>query len=282
VLGTAPAVLMTLFALIMTPIVRTMLTKDAMELMLCLSELDSIPGNATTATRFSLEEGGTRTPTRAQAQEREWLEAQAHKREMLETYVAGRFGSMLASLSDPQRLENPAMVGVLEAHRAELDRIRANHPNVSSDETARAAADLESTLRPLREQKDLTPDASSLFFFIFAATSVFGVASAWIFRGGWLLRALGIAVVVERGQEASRLRTLWRGLVTWWPVPVVFYVWDRSFMFADSWSEVRTHPFAAICVFVLSVLFVVGAVYAVLNPERGWQDRLAGTWLVPR
>ena len=53
-------------------------------------------------------------------------------------------------------------------------------------------------------------------------------------------------------------------------------------MFASSWSDARAHPLALGLAFVPSALFSVGAVYAVLNPQRGWQDRLAGTWLVPR
>jgi len=97
------------------------------------------------------------------------------------------------------------------------------------------------------------------------------------------MRALGIAVVVDSGQEASRVRTLWRGVVTWSAVPVLFYLVEaKTMMFVDFWSESRAHPFAAAAVYILIVLFVAGAVYAVLNPERGWQDRLAGTWLVPR
>jgi hypothetical protein len=32
----------------------------------------------------------------------------------------------------------------------------------------------------------------------------------------------------------------------------------------------------------LIAVFLVGAVYAIVHPQRGWQDRLAGTWLVPR
>jgi len=33
---------------------------------------------------------------------------------------------------------------------------------------------------------------------------------------------------------------------------------------------------------VALVVFAVGAMSAVIKPERGLQDRLAGTWLVPR
>jgi len=33
---------------------------------------------------------------------------------------------------------------------------------------------------------------------------------------------------------------------------------------------------------VALTVFAVGAMSAIITPERGLQDRLAGTWLVPR
>jgi hypothetical protein len=32
----------------------------------------------------------------------------------------------------------------------------------------------------------------------------------------------------------------------------------------------------------MGVLFLVGVVWALVYPTRGLQDRIAGTWLVPR
>jgi hypothetical protein len=50
-----------------------------------------------------------------------------------------------------------------------------------------------------------------------------------------------------------------------------------------------THPsLAALTLFticsaeVLALIFFAGAIYAVVRPERGWQDVVAGTRLVPR
>jgi uncharacterized RDD family membrane protein YckC len=255
----APGVLMVLTMVIVMPMVRNMIPKDAMELSQCLSELGAIRQNATGD--------------------------HAHRREILETYIAGRFGPMIASVADTEQPANPLMAGLLGPHRAEIQRIRADYPRVSPEQTAHAAGELEPTLKRFRQAEDATPGGSALFFstmFFFAVTAVCGVVSSWVFRGGWLLRALGIAVVVQQGREASRVRTLVRGLIAWWPVPVIFYIFSITLMFIDSWSETRAHPAAFASVLALSALFVVGAVYAVLNPERGWQDRLAGTWLVPR
>ena len=111
----------------------------------------------------------------------------------------------------------------------------------------------------------------------------FGVLSAWIFKGGWLLRALGIAVVTNAGDEASRLRTLWRGLVAWSPAVACFVAAMRAALLLPSDVSFTSRDYAALTVAgMIGALFAVGATFAALNPERGWQDRLAGTWLVPR
>jgi hypothetical protein len=63
----------------------------------------------------------------------------------------------------------------------------------------------------------------------------------------------------------------------------LFYATARtSVRFVGFWEDTHAHPLASAVVVLLSTLFVVCAVYAVLNPERGWQNRLAGMWLVPR
>ena len=41
-------------------------------------------------------------------------------------------------------------------------------------------------------------------------------------------------------------------------------------------------PAAFICALVLLLLWISAAVYAVIHPNRGLHDRLAGTWVVRR
>ena len=94
------------------------------------------------------------------------------------------------------------------------------------------------------------------------------------------MRALGIAVVTRTGEEASRLRALGRGLVAWSPFIAILL-----FVFRNSVRSVQfSVPPAGLAV-ALAVLFlsgVGGALWAALHPRRGLQDRIAGTWLVPR
>jgi len=95
----------------------------------------------------------------------------------------------------------------------------------------------------------------------------FAVWSAAWFRGGLMLRALDIAVVTGAGDEASRPRALLRAVVAWSPCLL--------FVFAILFN--RTGLGAGFL-----AIMAGGAVMAYLTPERGLQDRIVGTVLVPR
>jgi len=105
-----------------------------------------------------------------------------------------------------------------------------------------------------------------LAFSLVLTTNV-AVWSAAGFRGGLILRTLDIAVVTHAGEEASRQRALLRAIVAW--SPCLFFLFAILF----GWTGLGT---AAL------VLMVGGAVMAYLRPERGLQDLIACTRLVPR
>ncbi len=83
-----------------------------------------------------------------------------------------------------------------------------------------------------------------------------------------------LAVINSKGQRADRVRLLWRWAIVWLPlfVPMLFVAMLNK----------RTELIAFICAFALLVLWVGAAVYAVIVPNRGLHDRLAGTWVVRR
>ena len=109
----------------------------------------------------------------------------------------------------------------------------------------------------------------------FAFTAIAAIVLAWLFRGGFLLHALDIVVVTKTGQPASRLRALWRGFVAWgiFLAPVLL-------LLAPPWLiRYVVDPRLGIGECIIGLL---GAAWAVVCPERGLQDRIAGTYLVPR
>ncbi len=95
--------------------------------------------------------------------------------------------------------------------------------------------------------------------------------AALVFRGGGVLLIAGVTYVRRDGARASRLRLLWRSLVAWAPVLPVFMVTMAALVKHLVWE-----PWLAVALLGLLAAVSVGL------RERGIQDRLAGTWPVPR
>ncbi len=137
------------------------------------------------------------------------------------------------------------------------------------DERGELDLDPKSPMKP-NEERLVMLSSVSMGGFLWAA--ILSVLAAVVCRGGVLMRALGIAVVTRNGSDASRGRMLVRAVVAW------------------SWLPLGV----TVCAFLTPVLglvgslvLVVGAVIAVttwsaVTAGRSLQDRVAGTWLVPR
>lgn len=97
------------------------------------------------------------------------------------------------------------------------------------------------------------------------------LVAALLFRGGVVLLIAGVTYVRKDGVRASRLRLLWRAMLTWSPLFPVFGVAILAVAKHLTWQ-----PWLA-----LTLLGLLAAVSIAL-PVRGLQDRLAGTWPVPR
>jgi eukaryotic-like serine/threonine-protein kinase len=105
------------------------------------------------------------------------------------------------------------------------------------------------------------------------------IIAALAFRGGLILLLTGVTFVRRDGAPASRLRLFWRALVTWGLIlpagmlgPLAF-VWQLVPSLAGKFFEIEPFAFGLFCVL---------AIISVALPHRGLQDRLAGTWPVPR
>ncbi|MBN2131721.1 MAG: RDD family protein, partial [Sedimentisphaerales bacterium] len=84
-----------------------------------------------------------------------------------------------------------------------------------------------------------------------------------------------LAVVNAKGQRADRRTLLRRWSIVWLPLlaPMLLVV-----LFLRGVEPAATF----ICALVLLLLWIGAAVYAVIHPNRGLHDRLAGTWVVRR
>jgi hypothetical protein len=96
--------------------------------------------------------------------------------------------------------------------------------------------------------------------------------AALAFRGGLVLLIARVTFVRKDGARASRLRLFWRALVAWSPlVAALFLAVGLKILIGASAAT------------LFSLLFIGGlAILSVALPERSLQDRLSGTWPVPR
>jgi len=121
---------------------------------------------------------------------------------------------------------------------------------------------------------------SSIALMMIAGSTAFvgalGLLGALFVRGGFTLRTFGAALVTSDGRQASRLRAFWRALVTWSPAVVMCLILYKG-------PEVD-HPTLKVLAAQAGVIAVMmaGTIWALFHPSRGIQDRLAGTWIVPR
>ena len=195
----------------------------------------------------------------------------------LEVYVAGRFRGMI---SDASFWSSPLGGALMSPSQRQIaERVLADHPDPPVTQVAKAAIELSPFLDDLPrrgEERFSAFDALSGGALLFGWVSILGLFSALVFRGGVLLQLFRIAVVSKNGTRASRLRTFWRSCLAWSPwllvMPIPFFT-ERPESIFDPQCLVPL---------LLVTLFVVGAVRSVANPERGLQDRIAGTYLVPR
>ena len=224
--------------------------------------------------------------TRLSSLPREGDSDAARQRAALEVYIAGRFGPMMA---DDKTWQSPMMVvGPSGPLRPLAERALANHPHVSPDELAEATSALGPLLQAQeRFAQSMRTGAPFLAAFTFLGTfglvAGFGLLGALGLRGGILMRALGIAVVTRTGQEASRRRALARALAAWVPlIALMFFVIQTGVLFNRLSPDRPSQLMVLSVVAPLAMLFLGGAIWTALHPERGLQDRIASTWLVPR
>jgi hypothetical protein len=83
-----------------------------------------------------------------------------------------------------------------------------------------------------------------------------------------------LAVVNGRGEPAAVPHLLARWGIVWLPLILP--------MLLVAWLSQRAEGVATLAALVLLFLWGAAVISAVVDPNRGWHDRLAGTWVVRR
>jgi eukaryotic-like serine/threonine-protein kinase len=188
-------------------------------------------------------------------------------------YIASHYRPIITDSN--QWLSMFALSMVQGANRQFAQQSVADHPSPTETEIREATAAVQPILRGLKAG-DITKQrwfpllACGVSWIVYVGLPA--LLTALLFRGGLVQRALRVAVVRRDGEPASRLRVFWRSLVTWSPVlaaPILIFVLKP--VLGVTWAT------------TLTVALVGGlALWSAMLPQRGLQDRLAGTCLVPR
>ena len=122
---------------------------------------------------------------------------------------------------------------------------------------------------------ELSPPYSQLLAVVPLALAGFAVGAA--FRGGPAFRLSEIEVVTTTGRPAGRLPCGFRYLVAWAPILLLFLLTPMG---SPSHTQAMLlGSFGLVAVFVMP-LAIYRSVWR--HPDRGFQDQLVGTRLVPR
>jgi uncharacterized RDD family membrane protein YckC len=213
----------------------------------------------------------------------------AEARSAMETYIAGVYGPIVR---DPGQWDSPVGRSILPLQmRASVEKIVKDHSQPSAEEVQKAKALLQPLLSTKVAERaqaigfagknhmvDFITASVMCFYLLF--TAFLSIFCAFVFRGGLMMRMLGIAVVTNAGADASRLRMLGRSLIAWSPIlltPVLIMFLTRFMHKAGLQNLVQ-----GVGLSVMVILFAALGLAVFATRGRGLHDRLARTWLVPR
>jgi hypothetical protein len=195
-------------------------------------------------------------------------------RDAAEIVLASRYRSVLAD----KTIYAPGRFLLLTPdHKTLADRI-LRRP-VDAD-TVDAAAARPAVRRMLEagarfEMPPIPAIALMLFYGSLVMAALLALVAALATRGV-MLRLLGFEIVTADGRLAPRWRVLARAAIAWSPILV-------PLLATGVIEGVGAHLPNMIPVFGAALAVqCAGAIVAIAQPTRGLQDRLAGTWIVPR
>ena len=199
------------------------------------------------------------------------LPANDPRREAIDVYLAAIYGTDLRGA----RFWNSPGGRARRAWRPSVERLLERHPTVSSRELGWAVDVLQPDLdRRARGGWSAVNSTDLIWMFMVQAVAAAALAaiSAFVMSGGIVLRWWGLGVTTGGGSPVSRRRAVVRSIVAWSPLLA-----SGALIFGIGLPPRHAAAAAAAATLVMTA----GAVYAVVKPERGVQDRLVGTWLVP-
>jgi eukaryotic-like serine/threonine-protein kinase len=196
-----------------------------------------------------------------------------------ETYMAGRFSGLIANEASWNKLRTRMLL--TDPLWLKAEKIVGRTPTPTPEQTKESEAKLEVFFG---EPPDIAAQeaARRILFSMVALVTVYGAAVVFViipcligslvFRGGALMKLLGINLVTRSGALASRWRVALRNMLAWLPfltLPFTVSLLAPAIGLTTS-------------MLLLGGMCAILAIASALLPGRGLADRLAGTWPVPR
>lgn len=166
------------------------------------------------------------------------------------------------------------------------------HTNLNKDKLAMSPEDLKLTLQhamsPRQLDEEVLPLVQQLTPFQLAAITIGLWLALWVVwsmvtRGGLSLKLMGIELQNRRGKPAEPWRCGLRSLLIWAPFfgLILASVWIQDM--TKNWGPEGRPMWLYWIPWWLALIYLAGiGVVALLRPQRGLQDRMAGIYLVPR
>jgi hypothetical protein len=210
------------------------------------------------------------------------LRSSPESRVAIETYLAGQHGAVLRNSAfwNARIREGGDMP---ELSRLASD-IAARYPSVTAEELARSRETIRPILDRVRPPQSLGVASPGLIAVnVMAAVIslmflICSIVSSIAVPGGAATRMIGLAVVTRDGSEIGRGRSLARTLIAWAPILAWLVLFPNPIVMGFG-------PASPVPVLAISLAFgamIAGVVWTIAAADRGLQDRIAGTWVVPR
>jgi hypothetical protein len=161
--------------------------------------------------------------------------------------------------------------------RAMLEDALRRHPHVTPAEVEQARRLLGERRRDPFDDRRLVVMMAAFAVGLLAVIGLASVVLSMPLEGGVGFHAAGVIVQCRDGSEPGPLRFALRAIVTWSPVAPC-WLWHFAPALDRSLGITSLDRLVAVTLIPLGV----GALYALWRPERGLQDLVAGTQLVPR
>jgi uncharacterized RDD family membrane protein YckC len=104
------------------------------------------------------------------------------------------------------------------------------------------------------------------------------IVSSIAVPGGAATRMIGLAVVTRDGNEIRRGRSLVRTLIAWVPIPAWLVLLPNPIVMGFGPAS----PVPMLASSLACGAMIAGVVWTIVAADRGLQDCIAGTWVVPR